>query len=433
MRAYLTDIYPLHRHSLAGQRLLRNDNNNTPLHHPGAFLSDDPGLRPDIAKTHPTLFVMHHKQHDQLQQSLPHRSANLTYPEPASPTPTAMDTTHALPKQRSDSARSNTEPSPAVLLQGYFSSPPASRPTSSHRNRSPYSRPHVRSRSGGSLLAAPAMTRAHSLPSVNSVSRGFDLQSASPPSGNSLSPSPGNCSPARVRSPFRIAQEESYVPPPRSPSWYDNSATTGGAIESIQEDSELDITPRQQPVAAASASFSRSGSLRRRPASPLHSFANVPAIVQQPPTSFPAGVIDQTTNINMNPSSTSSSPSLSAQKYNEAFPSALSLHHYASNSSFSSVSSTPSSARSRSPSISSLDTIEDVPDLESEAVEEDSQRLKLIAESDEEDEGPRRRSLDVPRGFGFGRNGGSGRERKRWSICGGERRADLDLETIWED
>jgi hypothetical protein len=41
--------------------------------------------------------------------------------------------------------------------------------------------------------------------------------------------------------------------------------------------------------------------------------------------------------------------------------------------------------------------------------------------------------LDVPRGFGFGRNGGSGRERKRWSICGGERRADLDLETIWED
>jgi hypothetical protein len=144
-------------------------------------------------------------------------------------------------------------------------------------------------------------------------------------------------------------------------------------------------------------------------------------------------MIDQNASTNMNPSSTSSSPGLSAQKYNEAFPSALSLHHYASNSSFSSISSTPSSARSRSPSISSLDTIEDAPDLESEAVEEESQRLKLIAESDEEDEGPRRRSLDVPRGFGFGRNGGSGRERKRWSICGGERRADLDLETIWED
>jgi hypothetical protein len=277
------------------------------------------------------------------------------------------------------------------------------------------------------------MTRAHSLPSVNSASRGFDLQSASPSSGGSPSPSPMHCSPVRVRSPFRIVQEEGYVPPPRSPSWYDNNATTGGAIESIQEDSELDITPRQQPAATASASFSRSGSLRRRPASPLHSFANVPAIVQQPPTSSPGSMIDQNTNISMNPNSTSSSPSLSAQKYNEAFPSALSLHHYASNSSFSSISSTPSSARSRSPSISSLDTIEDAPDLESEAVEEESQRLKLIAESDEEDDGPRRRSLDVPRGFGFGRNGGSGRERKRWSICGGERRADLDLETIWED
>ncbi|GAB7322299.1 hypothetical protein MBLNU13_g03277t1 [Cladosporium sp. NU13] len=376
---------------------------------------------------------MHHKQLAQLDQTLPYRSAESQHSEPSSPTSSSMDTHHALPKQRPDSSRSTTEPSPAALLQNYFSSPPATRPTSSHRNRSPYSRPHVRSRSGGSSLAAPPMARAHSLPSVTSASRGFDLQSASPPSGGSLSPSPMYGSPARVRSPFRVAPDEGYVPPPRSPSWYESSASTGGAIESIQEDSELDLTPRQQPLAAASASFSRSGSLRRRPASPLHSFANVPAIIQQPPTSFPANVIDQNANINMNPSSTSSSPSLGAQKYNEAFPSALSLHHYASNSSFSSISSTPSSARSRSPSISSLDTIEDVPDLESEAVEEESQRLKLIAESDEEEEGPRRRSLDVPRGFGFGRNGGSGRERKRWSICGGERRADLDLETIWED
>ncbi|KAK4977422.1 hypothetical protein LTR28_006933 [Elasticomyces elasticus] len=47
---------------------------------------------------------------------------------------------------------------------------------------------------------------------------------------------------------------------------------------------------------------------------------------------------------------------------------------------------------------------------------------------------PRRSSLDVPRintGFGFARRGAG--ERKRWSICGGERRGDLDLETIWED
>lgn len=347
-----------------------------------------------------------------------------------------MTTTHDTPKTRPDASRSSTDPSPAVLLQNYFSSPPAARPTSSHRNRSPFARPHVRSRSGGSSLAAPPMTRAHSLPTSTSPSPGYDQQSDSPSSGSSLSPSPVPRSPARVRSPFKPAQEEAHPPSARSPSWYDSSATTGGAIESIQEDSELDITPRQQPLAAASASFSRSGSLRRRPASPLHSFSNVPAIVQQSPTSFPANIIEQNTNLNMyagSNSSSSSSPSMGPQKYNESFPSALSLHHHASNSSFSSISSTPSSMRSRSPSISSLDTIEDAPDLESEAVEEDAHRLKLIAESDEEEEGPRRRSLDVPRGFGFGRAGGSGRERKRWSICGGERRADLDLETIWED
>lgn len=67
-------------------------------------------------------------------------------------------------------------------------------------------------------------------------------------------------------------------------------------------------------------------------------------------------------------------------------------------------------------------------------------KLSAVAEEEEEDdeetEDPRRRSsLDIPSqrvgaGFGFGR-GLSGR--KRWSICGGERRADLDLETIWED
>lgn len=96
--------------------------------------------------------------------------------------------------------------------------------------------------------------------------------------------------------------------------------------------------------------------------------------------------------------------------------------------------STPSSNRSRSPSISSLETIEDAPDAEWEAIEAD-RIAKLKAAADAEDGGePRRRggSLDIPSrpgGFGFGKGGA----RKRWSVCGGERRADLDLETIWED
>lgn len=36
---------------------------------------------------------------------------------------------------------------------------------------------------------------------------------------------------------------------------------------------------------------------------------------------------------------------------------------------------------------------------------------------------------------GVRRRAGSGRsdKRKRWSVCGAERRGDLDLETIWED
>lgn len=33
------------------------------------------------------------------------------------------------------------------------------------------------------------------------------------------------------------------------------------------------------------------------------------------------------------------------------------------------------------------------------------------------------------RGMGLGRSD----KRKRWSVCGAERRGDLDLETIWED
>ena len=31
-------------------------------------------------------------------------------------------------------------------------------------------------------------------------------------------------------------------------------------------------------------------------------------------------------------------------------------------------------------------------------------------------------------GVGFGRD-----KRKRWSVCGAERRGDLNLDTIWED
>lgn len=337
----------------------------------------------------------------------------------------SIDASQSL-KLRPEAARSVTDPPPSALSQGYFGSA-SPRPSSSHRNRSPYSRSHLRSRSSGAALNAPAMTRAHSSPAIHtSASRAFEL---STPSTGSLSPGSPMRSPARPRSPLKAVEESGYNPPPRSPSWFD--AGSGSAIESIQEDSELSITPRQ-PVPGPSPMplFARSSSLRRRPASPLHS--------STPPTSYPASVIEQNVPLGMSTAvSNSNSPSLGPQRFNEAYPP---LHHYASSSSFSSIPSTPTSQRSRSPSISSLDTIEDAPDLESEAIEaERIERLKLAAERAErsesgeyiDDNPPRRSSLDAPRGFGFSRSGN--RERKRWSVCGGERRADLDLETIWED
>ncbi|KAH9842258.1 endochitinase A-like [Teratosphaeria destructans] len=301
----------------------------------------------------------------------------------------ASDTLPTLPKPRPVAllqpeltARSSTDPSPSALLQSHFASP-ASRPTSSHRNRSPYSRSHLRSKSGGSTLGAPLMTRSHSMPNPHALQL---PASASTPSSGSLSPAPR--SPARTRSPTKEELGLGPPPPPRSPSF-------GSGIQAIHEEQELDLTPRSllpAQATSAMASFQRSGSLRRDRRRP--------------------------------------------EAFNETYPS---LHHFASTSSFSSMPSTPTSTRSRSPSISSLDTIEDEPDLESEAQEiERLERLKMAAERQErlergedpdiDKEGRRRSSLDVPRSFGR-----IGRERKRWSICGGERRADLDLETIWED
>jgi len=95
--------------------------------------------------------------------------------------------------------------------------------------------------------------------------------------------------------------------------------------------------------------------------------------------------------------------------------------------------STPTSARSRSPSISSLETIPDSPDAEEAALEaERIAQLKAAADAAEGGDPKGRGSLDAPargRSLGFG----SRDKRKRWSVCGAERRQDLDLETIWED
>ena len=63
-------------------------------------------------------------------------------------------------------------------------------------------------------------------------------------------------------------------------------------------------------------------------------------------------------------------------------------------------------------------------------------QLKAAADAVDKKAALRRGSFNVDVGGrwvgGFG--GMNGRDkRKRWSVCGAERRGDLDLETIWED
>ncbi|KAK0288960.1 hypothetical protein LTR35_003361 [Friedmanniomyces endolithicus] len=403
---------------------------------------------------------------DSPTDSLSSLSLEAKLPDSVRHLPLAPKQPHKMKTVSDPTPHSATDPSPSSLMDTYFANTHHQQqptgPTSSHRNRSPYNRSHLRSRSGNAaLLSAPAMTRAHSMPNPH-ISRSVLAENSTDTGTNSGSPStnapPSQAAPrspmrtpARVRSPFREDGCYAPPPPPRSPGF-----ATGGAIESIQEDSELDTstlghhdTLGPLPQVPAMASFSRSGSLRRRSASPLHS------LTQAPPTTASTNMYSDSHT--MYSSSATSSPSLGPQRFTESYPT---LHHYGSTSSFaSSVPSTPTSvrSRSRSPSISSLDTLDEAPDMESEALEADQlERLKLAAERQErmergedlgEEEGTqgggvrRRSSLDTDGGarrsvgFGFARtSGGAGnRERKRWSICGGERRGDLDLETIWED
>ncbi|KAL8719587.1 MAG: hypothetical protein Q9225_003415 [Loekoesia sp. 1 TL-2023] len=317
--------------------------------------------------------------------------------------PVLLKQTRPPPQRRSTAPDSPTEsvPVPANTL----TLPPYP------RNRSPFTRTHVRSRSSNSSLSAPLMARAHSSPVPENGSRPAYPIAARPSSP--LGP------PGRHRSPLRKTADEPF-------SSFSNQLDIG---ETISENHELDLTPRAQrevgggfgtgnlevgiptsPSPNMHNTFPRS---RRRPSSPFYpSSSSSPSsqVHLNPPTSIPLRT-------------STSSPSLHATQYNEPFPSSSSL-------SSSSIPSTPTSFRSRSPSISSLETIEDSPDAELEA--ENIARLKAAADQEEAankeaaegEEGVVRR-----RGIGLGRSD----KRKRWSVCGAERRGDLDLETIWED
>ena len=287
---------------------------------------------------------------------------------------------------RPEAPRRATEPdTPTIPL-------PVSSLTSSlplrPRTRSPLTRGHARSRSSGGSLSAPQMTRAHSSP-VPNTSRPIITRPSSP-----LGP------PSRHCSPMRKPSEESF------------SSFSGGLDidQTISENSELDLTPRgstdvdSSPISPTPYPYQTFPRSRRRPTSPLHQFSQPGIMTSTPKNTLRACI---------------STPSLAASHYNETYPT-----NYAFSS--GSIPSTPTSLRSRSPSISSLETIPDSPDAEEEA--ERIAKLKAAADREDQSEEGIRRRLAVESG---GR-GGNRDNRKRWSVCGAERRGDLSLETIWE-
>ncbi|XWW97181.1 hypothetical protein V2A60_005162 [Cordyceps javanica] len=292
--------------------------------------------------------------------------------------------------------RRSTDPTPSSYSSSYYSSYSANHSSSASwtpsptaipfrpRTASPLSHSHTRSLSATSIASAPSMSRTRSLPGVNGS--GHILLS---PQLRPASPSERS----RLRTP-RKSSDEAF--PPMSP-----VRTT--VLEPERRSSERSVSPSLRSSSGSSTRY-------RRTSSP---FQNMP-----PPTisSYPA--------LPTTPSSTASSP--------------LYRGYDSYGGSLSSMPSTPTSARSRSPSISSLETIPDSPDAEEAALEAERQaQLQAAANeaaegSDSSSDSKGRSSLDTPsrgRTMTFGPRD----KRKRWSVCGAERRSDLDLETIWED
>ena len=275
------------------------------------------------------------------------------------------------------------------------------------RNISPYSRGHMRSRSTASTIAPP-MSRAQSMPGVNAAGHLLfsPVHRPSSPSG----------SPSRARTPRKPVDEVFPGLPNRG---------LRDISESILVSSD-DQTPKAPdrsssptPALTPTGSYIRT----RRPASPLRYGGQQNSLASITTPSAPSPI--------------TSSPLYQTSKFGDSF---LGTSSYPGSFASSSVPSTPTSARSRSPSISSLETIPDSPDAEEAALEaERIAQLKAAADAADGVEasldGRTKGVLDVSsvRGRTLGAAFGSRDKRKRWSVCGAERRGDLNLDTIWED
>jgi hypothetical protein len=267
------------------------------------------------------------------------------------------------------------------------------------RNTSPFNRGHLRSRSTTSPLAPP-MSRAHSMPRVDAAGNliTFPPQRPASPAG----------SPSRLR---RKPVDEVF---PGSPS----SGRNLKGISETEPSSSDGHTPRGPERSSSPLGLPYSTSLprRRRPSSPLRHGSQ----------STPVGAANANALTPTTPNSATSSPLYQTSRF-ESF---LGTSSYPGSFASSSVPSTPTSARSRSPSISSLETIPDSPDAEIAALEAD-RIAQLQAAADAADGGETVAEAVTPRGRTLGL--GSRDKRKRWSVCGAERRGDLNLDTIWED
>ncbi|OJJ51690.1 hypothetical protein ASPZODRAFT_12503 [Penicilliopsis zonata CBS 506.65] len=290
----------------------------------------------------------------------------------------------------------------------------ASRPV---RNHSPFSRSHFRSRSLAELPAP--MTRAYSSPGPDSRGRYIFVKGHGVPMG--LLDNPASAERDALEEETPVDARMSSLNLNISPTISEHVELDMSAHPSTSHSTDLPTTT--SPVLAPHI-FPRIS--RRRPSSPLHLNSSASSVSQS---------------ISSTPSPSHYPPTMVlGSKYNETYPSY-------SASSASSIPSTPTSLRSRSPSISSLETIPDIPDAEAAAIEDD-RLAALQAAADKVDESDaagstvrRRGTSDVPNPSGTLSNtrpglGGYGvrtDKRKRWSVCGAERRGDLDLETIWED
>ncbi|KAL4748062.1 hypothetical protein BDW72DRAFT_205933 [Aspergillus terricola var. indicus] len=328
--------------------------------------------------------------------------------------PSPVDSVESLASSSSNaSSRSSVSDSPAGVNNGEPEPEPERSgnvmitlsltpdPPRSTPSRQPFPRSHIRSRSLADDPGSPVMIRAHSSPGPDSTGRYIFVNGRGSPANMAEN------TPKRYL-PLQLSTADSFEP---------RMLHRKNISETISEHAELDTSGSSS---AANTDFYLSSPVlshstprigRRRPSSPLH-------VPQTPSIQVGGSPL----------SSASSSPVILSSRFNESFPSY-------SVSSASSMPSTPTSLRSRSPSISSLETIPDIPDAEAAAIEADRiAALKAAADrADDADasSASRRRGISDMSGPSSFANTRSGR--KRWSVCGAERRQDLDLETIWED